>query len=631
MKKIILCFVFLLVATELMSQWLSQPSPTTADLNSIKFINPNVAYIAGDSETIVKTSNGGLNWSVVNKVYNNLELNSISFIDENTGFIVGGEYGNGINTQGKIYKTTNGGNNWTTYITDSICYCCVWFINSNTGFAGGIPKPRSNPYPCFYKTTNCGNSWFSIIDINSSVKFDIYFLNQNTGWTAGDGTASLQGTGIVYKTTNGGNNWFALGEQAWGVQYYSVFFLNETIGWITGIQTNPWGGLLRKTTNGGLTWAHQNNSNLNELYKTYFINENTGWVVGDFTGNGNIQKTTNGGAVWNRQYSNANPSWCKDIYMFNENTGWIVGANGTILKTTNGGGFLISGNIRYRDNNQPVTTGYVKAYRYESGTGNIIVIDSALIQSNGSYILNNIPEADLYIGAVPNSSPPADYVFTYYPSSIYWEKATMLHPTGNLTNININVYRLTTLASSNYVGGKVNSVNPIAPLKDANLYAKSGNNFYGFNISNLNGIYSINSLPSGSLKILADRMGYKSDSITVNLTDNFLDSVNFYLTKVLVGINPISNLIPDKYYLHQNYPNPFNPTTNIRFQIKDSRFVTLKIFDVLGKEIATLVNDNLKAGQYEATFDGNSMASGIYIYRLTAGNFNEVKKMVLIK
>jgi subtilisin-like proprotein convertase family protein len=89
--------------------------------------------------------------------------------------------------------------------------------------------------------------------------------------------------------------------------------------------------------------------------------------------------------------------------------------------------------------------------------------------------------------------------------------------------------------------------------------------------------------------------------------------------------------IPVTYELSQNYPNPFNPTTNINYQIPKSNLVTLKVYDVLGKEVATLVNENQKAGEYLAIFNGAGLPSGIYFYKLVAGDFTEIKKMILIK
>jgi hypothetical protein len=103
-----------------------------------------------------------------------------------------------------------------------------------------------------------------------------------------------------------------------------------------------------------------------------------------------------------------------------------------------------------------------------------------------------------------------------------------------------------------------------------------------------------------------------------------------------IGINSISSLIPEKNKLFQNYPNPFNPSTNIKFQITNNSFITLKVYDILGKEVATLVNKNLQAGTYEVPFStdqftGIRISSGIYFYRITAGQFTEIKKLVILK
>jgi hypothetical protein len=85
------------------------------------------------------------------------------------------------------------------------------------------------------------------------------------------------------------------------------------------------------------------------------------------------------------------------------------------------------------------------------------------------------------------------------------------------------------------------------------------------------------------------------------------------------------------YKLVQNYPNPFNPTTTIKYEIPETGFVTLKIYDVLGREVATLVNAKREAGRYEAEFNAKGLSSGIYIYRIQASNFVESKKMILLK
>jgi hypothetical protein len=101
---------------------------------------------------------------------------------------------------------------------------------------------------------------------------------------------------------------------------------------------------------------------------------------------------------------------------------------------------------------------------------------------------------------------------------------------------------------------------------------------------------------------------------------------------IIVGVDDSEeNLIVEEYMLRQNYPNPFNPVTKIKYQIAEINFATLKVYDVLGNEIVTLINEEKPAGNYEVEFDGSMLPSSIYFYQLKAENFLETKKMVLIK
>ncbi|MBT8378813.1 MAG: DUF4397 domain-containing protein [Ignavibacteria bacterium] len=99
----------------------------------------------------------------------------------------------------------------------------------------------------------------------------------------------------------------------------------------------------------------------------------------------------------------------------------------------------------------------------------------------------------------------------------------------------------------------------------------------------------------------------------------------------VASVENISEVLPNNYSLSQNYPNPFNPSTSINFSIPNSELVSLKVYNILGSEVATLVNENLSAGSYRFTFDAAELASGIYLYELNAGNFREIKKMNLLK
>ena len=101
-------------------------------------------------------------------------------------------------------------------------------------------------------------------------------------------------------------------------------------------------------------------------------------------------------------------------------------------------------------------------------------------------------------------------------------------------------------------------------------------------------------------------------------------------TFTVTGVNNPVNIEPRNYALEQNYPNPFNPSTTIRYQIPKDGLVTLKVYDVLGREVKTLVNSYQSAGEHFVKFDGRGLASGVYFYSLTAGDFSQTKKMILL-
>ncbi len=100
---------------------------------------------------------------------------------------------------------------------------------------------------------------------------------------------------------------------------------------------------------------------------------------------------------------------------------------------------------------------------------------------------------------------------------------------------------------------------------------------------------------------------------------------------LITGINQNGTEIPNNYSLSQNYPNPFNPVTNIKFNLPKSGYVKLVVFDIMGREVATMVNENLNAGSYTADFDASRLSSGIYFYKLITADFTDTKKMMLVK
>ncbi|NWG27526.1 MAG: T9SS type A sorting domain-containing protein [Ignavibacteriaceae bacterium] len=125
--------------------------------------------------------------------------------------------------------------------------------------------------------------------------------------------------------------------------------------------------------------------------------------------------------------------------------------------------------------------------------------------------------------------------------------------------------------------------------------------------------------------------------ITILSYTNPSDSVNFTTASIIeaelapASAEQINNVIPKNFQLDQNYPNPFNPSTKIRYSIPEASFASIKVYDMLGKELAILVNEEQSAGNYEVDFNAAGLSSGIYFYQLQAGNFVEMRKMILLR
>ena len=124
---------------------------------------------------------------------------------------------------------------------------------------------------------------------------------------------------------------------------------------------------------------------------------------------------------------------------------------------------------------------------------------------------------------------------------------------------------------------------------------------------------------------------YLDESVQSGIYHYRLKQIDFdgsfeYLNTVSVDLG-----MPGGFVLKQNYPNPFNPITNIEFQLPVSGFISLKVFDVLGNQVKTLINEEKKAGFYQIAFDASDLPSGVYLYKLSTESFSDIKKMTVLK
>jgi 2',3'-cyclic-nucleotide 2'-phosphodiesterase (5'-nucleotidase family) len=165
------------------------------------------------------------------------------------------------------------------------------------------------------------------------------------------------------------------------------------------------------------------------------------------------------------------------------------------------------------------------------------------------------------------------------------------------------------------------------PLDPQQEYSITSNEFLLFALSNP-------SIIKTTINII-DPYLYEDSSEFQVINDFIIEKQTIspeYRVNIIAGIQRVSkNDIPEQFKLEQNYPNPFNPITNLIIQISESEFVSLKVYDILGNEIETLINEEIPAGTHKVEFDGTGLPSGTYFYRLESGNFSETRKMVLLK
>jgi hypothetical protein len=243
----------------------------------------------------------------------------------------------------------------------------------------------------------------------------------------------------------------------------------------------------------------------------------------------------------------------------------------------------------------------------------------------GIYILFTIPER----GYLPS-------FFRYDgTTTLKWKEAdsVIVTDTSQITGINFMVDSIPDTGFGRIAGRIKDEDNK--GVDGAIVYATDENlNIAGFTTTDENGSYTINNLPPGTYSVLSDKFNYNSSTAN-NISVDYSTTLSQDVSLTLTALNPTtvneSNVRATNYKLSQNYPNPFNPSTIINYQIPTAGWVTLKVYNVIGQEVTTLVNIFQPAGSYNVRFDASKYESGIYFYTLYAGNTVLTKKMVLIK
>jgi len=260
-----------------------------------------------------------------------------------------------------------------------------------------------------------------------------------------------------------------------------------------------------------------------------------------------------------------------------------------------------------------------------SGSGNGV---------NSAVIALAVSDSDMYAGGqfshsnVGGTMVLANRIARFNISTNTWSALGSSSGSG----VNARVTAIAVLGSDVYVGGSFTQANLGGTTVSANRIARfnlNTNTWNALGSNNGNGVnnnvYAI--AASGTDVYVGGSFIQANAGGTGAVAANYIARWNNGATSV----EQIGDDIPTTYLLSQNYPNPFNPSTTISFSIPTSEFVTLKVYDMLGREVATLVNENLSAGSYSYNFDASNLTSGVYLYKLQAGKYSETKKMILMK
>jgi photosystem II stability/assembly factor-like uncharacterized protein len=556
--------------------WSSQIFGT--GLFSISFTSSQKGWIVGGQGSIYVTADGGNNWITQSSGTLNL-LHDVAFKNDEMGIIVG---------MGTVLITTNGGLNWTAKSVSSSTLYSVNYLESGISFAVGGGK--------LYKSNDNGNNWSIQNDSLPWGTDRIFFTSTLKGWYS-----SSQGEGLgIGKTIDGGESW---SKKTASGELSKLFLLKNPLK-IWGIK---WKGLLHSPD--GHKWRYIESDLISNMKDIFFKDENNGWIVGGYNFNNNMIRTTDGGNTWAIQNNNANQNF-NSIFFIDTSFGWAAGTNGTIIQTLDGG-------QTWGLQSTPTTAhlhGISFANRevgYAGGKGTYGAHwgKNVILKTFNSGLLWNVIYIDSSGGEISKVyCSDENTIFVSISDKIY--KSVDGGTSWNIIFNNSYVVDFNFPGSSN---GWVSTGSYIYKTLD-------GGSTWGQNS------FSQSGAPFNSLVFLNTMRGWTSFGSSILYTDN----------GGITDIDELPNvsLNPKDFTLFQNYPNPFNPSTTIKFDIPSYLSysnVSLKVYDILGNEIAVLVDGVKPSGSYTVEWDASKFSTGVYFYKLQLSSFLSVKKMVLIK
>lgn len=615
--------------------------------------NSNVVYMGGNSG-IYKSTNAGINWT---NMAGGTNVNCVIINPTNSQIIY---ITNGGTNAGQVFKSTDGGTTWTTLAgglptTMGRIQLAMAKSNVNTIYAS-IAASSGGALLGLYRTTDAGTTWTLQAStpnyLSSQGWYDNAVIvkptNENHVIVGGldcyasttGGTSLVQkaawasstpgnfchadihrleynGTvlyccsdGGVYKSTNDGNNWTDLNQKLSTLQYQSADYdPTNLLSFQGGTQDNN----KMTTTNGGNNWIQRTTG---DGGYTIVDPVNTNYVYGQYV-NGSIQRSNNSGV----SFSSITPSGSTGGLFYNpyemapgdHNT--IVFGRADIWKTTNAqtatsssGWTQIATTTIVGGSVSAIGISAININKIYIGTSNGRILVTTDNGANWSVITGYPYVSDFIVDNTNDNicyatlgGTGTTHVLKTTNSGLNWTSIT-----GNLPNIAANSIVMRTLSPRMLFVGT-----------DFGVFQSTtdGANWISFS--------------SGLPMVEVYDMKYKQTIGMILVATHGRGCWTFDLNTVL-GIDPFGE-IPAQYKLSQNYPNPFNPVTNIAFDIPKYNSVKLEIYDMSGKKIEELVNQNLNAGHYQVQWDASKYSSGAYVSKLTTPDYSATSKLLMIK
>jgi len=382
-----------------------------------------------------------------------------------------------------------------------------------------------------------------------------------------------------------------------------VYFVDNNTGWAIGNN-----GTILNTVDGGDNWLQQNSGTKNKLRAVHFINKNLGWVVG----NESMLYTEDGGLNWSKFFQ----GYIKDIYclyFIDEDNGWVCGSDSIILKTTSGGG------------NWEVIPSMVgkfdKIFFFNNRMGFLHSKDDAgyiyMTEDGGHTLINK------------SRSRKSFKSFFFLEPNLGWACGGLIGETNKVSGwLDIS----TDVAGSwvsHFEEGLMHSIFFFDSL-------------HGIALSQRNRGIVFRKTYDVFLKTVDGGKTWDSSEPGGNAF-HFIDQntgwIVGYLGKIyktttgggLINNSAEETIKVNEFGLSQNYPNPFNPKTTINYELPISGFVELSIYNLIGEKIATLISEKQSPGYHQVEWNAVDFAGGVYFYQIKAGEFHDIKKMILIR